>query len=148
MAGLRPYSIGIPSDERADQKAKQGAESTQPEAPLTLRRAKSIISTYIDKYTGPKNEFWKAMGETLTTVSPIPKPLERAESVAHFRLTTGHGFLGVYLHWLGVACSLCGHARMEGEHLLRCTGHPTDDIVSGYWEARRQMVKKSSTSVA
>ncbi|GFW01866.1 hypothetical protein TNCV_3028371 [Trichonephila clavipes] len=36
---------------RTDQKAKQGAKSSQPEVPLTLRQAKSIISTYIDKYT-------------------------------------------------------------------------------------------------
>ncbi|GFY15419.1 reverse transcriptase [Trichonephila clavipes] len=45
-----PSHVGIPSNERANKKAKQGVESTQPEAPLTLRRAKSIISTLIDKY--------------------------------------------------------------------------------------------------
>ncbi|GFT06770.1 reverse transcriptase [Trichonephila clavipes] len=70
--------------------------------------------------------------------------LERSEAVARFRLTTGHDFLGVYLHWLGVnanqAYPLCGHARMDGDHLLQCTGldeYPIDDIVSRYWEARR-----------
>ncbi|GFT63319.1 hypothetical protein TNCV_3646911 [Trichonephila clavipes] len=35
-----------------------------------------------------------------------------SEAVARFRLTTGHDFWGVYLHWLGVAvneaCPLFG----------------------------------------
>ncbi|GFU39540.1 reverse transcriptase [Trichonephila clavipes] len=75
--------------------------------------------------------------ETLATVGPIPRHLERAETVAHFSLTTGHDFLGVYLHWLGVAaneaCPTCGHARIDDDHLLQCTGldeYPADDIVS------------------
>ncbi|GFW29968.1 reverse transcriptase [Trichonephila clavipes] len=41
--------VGIPDNERIDQKAKQGAESSQPEVPSSLRRAKSRITTYIDK---------------------------------------------------------------------------------------------------
>ncbi|GFU18691.1 reverse transcriptase [Trichonephila clavipes] len=41
-----PSHVGIPGNERADQKAKQGAESSQPEVSLTLRRAK-IISTHM-----------------------------------------------------------------------------------------------------
>ncbi|GFU15775.1 amine oxidase A [Trichonephila clavipes] len=41
--------VGIPGNGRVDQKAKPGAESTQLEVSLTLRRAKSVISTYIDK---------------------------------------------------------------------------------------------------
>ncbi|GFW33715.1 hypothetical protein TNCV_773301, partial [Trichonephila clavipes] len=48
--------------------------------------------------------------------------LERAEAVAGFHLTTRHYFLEVYLHWLGLAanetCPLCGHARMDGDHLF------------------------------
>ncbi|GFV88051.1 hypothetical protein TNCV_3242011 [Trichonephila clavipes] len=55
MAGLRPYrgsQVMLESgNERANQKAKQGAKSTQSEVLLTLRRAKSLISTYISKYT-------------------------------------------------------------------------------------------------
>ncbi|GFV24803.1 hypothetical protein TNCV_882711 [Trichonephila clavipes] len=43
--------------------------------------------------------------ETLATVGPIPRHLERAEAVAHFHLTTEHGFLGVYLYWLGMAAN-------------------------------------------
>ncbi|GFX67640.1 reverse transcriptase [Trichonephila clavipes] len=80
--------------------------------------------------------------ETLATVGPIQRNVERAEAVAPFCLTTGHGILGVYVHWLGVAandaCPLCGHARMDGDHLLQCTvldEYATDDIVSRYWEA-------------
>ncbi|GFV02350.1 hypothetical protein TNCV_1022781 [Trichonephila clavipes] len=40
--------VGIPGNDTADQRAKKGAESTQPEIPLILERAKSIISTHID----------------------------------------------------------------------------------------------------
>ncbi|GFU66975.1 reverse transcriptase [Trichonephila clavipes] len=92
--------------------------------------------------------------DTLATVGPILRHLERAEAVARFRLTTGHDFWGVYLHWLGVAANeaypLCGHARMNDNHLLQCTGlyeYPTADINSLYWEVRRQMVKKPSTGI-
>ncbi|GFW98887.1 reverse transcriptase [Trichonephila clavipes] len=105
-------------------KTKQGAESFQPEVPLILRSARSIISTSIDKYT-IANQKTKNLGkpwETLATVGSIPKHMERAEAVDRFRLTTGHEFLGVYLHWLGLAaneaCPICGHARMDGDHLL------------------------------
>ncbi|GFX60385.1 reverse transcriptase [Trichonephila clavipes] len=77
------------------------------------------------------------------------------EAAARFLLTTGHDFLGVYLPplaWRGCyeACPLCGHARMYGDYLLQCTElveYPADDMVSRYWEARRQMVKKPSTDV-
>ncbi|GFW60500.1 hypothetical protein TNCV_568481 [Trichonephila clavipes] len=40
-----------PAKREPNKKAKQGAESSQPEVPLSLRRAKSVISTYIDKCT-------------------------------------------------------------------------------------------------
>ncbi|GFX21132.1 transposable element Tcb1 transposase [Trichonephila clavipes] len=144
-----PSHIGIPSNERADQKAKQGAESTQPEVPLTLRRAKNTNSTHIDKYTAmtQKRKSFGKPWETLTTLGPIPRHLEGAEAVARFLLTTRQDFLGVYLHWLRVAanktCPLCGHARMDSDHLPKCTGlaeYPADDIISRYWEARCQMV--------
>ncbi|GFU48868.1 reverse transcriptase [Trichonephila clavipes] len=100
----------------------------------------------------PKTKSFGNPWETLATVGPIPKHLERVEAVALFRLTTGHDFLGVYLHSLGMAANeaylLCGHARMDGVHLLQCTeldGYLADDIVSRYWEHRCQMVKKPST---
>ncbi|GFU55912.1 hypothetical protein TNCV_3971691 [Trichonephila clavipes] len=68
---------------------------------------------------------------------PIPRLLERAEVVAHFRLTTGYDFLEVYLHCLRLAVDfaypLCGHA--------------TDNIVSQYWKTRRKIVKMPSTGV-
>ncbi|GFX65039.1 reverse transcriptase [Trichonephila clavipes] len=100
-----------------------------------------------------KTSFGKAW-ETLATVGPIPRHLERSEAVACFRLTTGHDFLGVYLHWLAVdtneVCPICGHARKDGVHLLQRSGfdeYPADDIVSRYWETGRQVVKKPSTDV-
>ncbi|GFV15834.1 reverse transcriptase [Trichonephila clavipes] len=93
---------------------------------------------------------WK----TLVTVGPFPRHLERAEAIARFRLTTGHDFWGVYLHWLGMvfdeACPLCSHVRMHGDHLLQRIGldeYPIDDIVSRYWESCRQMIKKPSLGV-
>ncbi|GFW63144.1 reverse transcriptase [Trichonephila clavipes] len=68
------------------------------------------------------NSFGKTW-KTLTTVGSIPRHLERTKAVARFRLTTGHDFLGVYIHWLDLAadeaCSLCSHARMDG---VQCTG--------------------------
>ncbi|GFT60103.1 reverse transcriptase [Trichonephila clavipes] len=77
----------------------------------------------------PKNQkLWK----TLATVGPNPRYLESAEVVAHFRLTTGHDPLGVYLHWLGVAakeaCSLCGHAGKDGDHLLQTSSVSTGKL--------------------
>ncbi|GFW76980.1 hypothetical protein TNCV_2593601 [Trichonephila clavipes] len=45
------HSRGSPLFMRADQKAKRRTESSQPEVLLTLRRAKNMISTYIDKCT-------------------------------------------------------------------------------------------------
>ncbi|GFV86001.1 hypothetical protein TNCV_203811 [Trichonephila clavipes] len=49
------------------------------------------------------------------------------------------------------ACPLVGYTRMDGEHLLQCTGlnveHSPDDVVSLYWEARSQMDKKPTTSI-
>ena len=114
-----------------------------------------MIITYVNKssLTAQRDESLGKRWETLATVGPIPRHLERAEAVARFRLTTGHDFLGVYLHWLGLAadevCPLGGHARMDGDHLKHCVAlnqHPTDDIVSRYWEARRQMVERPRTS--
>ncbi|GFT24734.1 reverse transcriptase [Trichonephila clavipes] len=65
-----------------------------------------------------------------------------------------HDFLGVYFHLFDLAaneaCQICVHARMDVDHLFQCTGldeYPADDIVSRYWEARRQRVKKPSTGV-
>ncbi|GFU94724.1 hypothetical protein TNCV_3386131 [Trichonephila clavipes] len=57
QAAILALSMGLKSCwdprkcEAAAQKAKQGTKSTQPEVPLTLKRAKNIISIYIDKYT-------------------------------------------------------------------------------------------------
>ncbi|GFY28821.1 hypothetical protein TNCV_4719551 [Trichonephila clavipes] len=73
-----------------------------------------------------------------------PRHLERAELVAHFRLTTWHDFweyTSTGLVWL-LTRSIHSAARMDGDHLLQCTGldeNPADAIVSRYWEARRQM---------
>ncbi|GFX32112.1 reverse transcriptase [Trichonephila clavipes] len=112
-----PSHFAIPGNERANQKAKQGAESSQPEISLTIRRTKSIISTCIDKYTAvtpPKNKSFGKPWETLATVDPIPRHMERAEAIARFYLIAGgHDFFGVYLYWL--AWLLTRPSRFTGE---------------------------------
>ncbi|GFW41610.1 reverse transcriptase [Trichonephila clavipes] len=149
------HSIAVlnwqPCNERANRKVNQRAESPQQVVSLTLRRAKSIISTRIDKYTA-MTQNTKRLGkpwETLAAVDPIPRRLERAEDVTSFRLTSEHDF-----YWFGLAadeaCPLCGHSRMDDEHLFQCSGldeYPTDDVVSRYWEARHQIVKTPRTDI-
>ncbi|GFY16502.1 reverse transcriptase [Trichonephila clavipes] len=151
-----PSHVRIQGNEKADQKAKQGVESSQLEVTLTLRRAKSPIFTYIDKCSAmiQKTKSFGKSWETQVTVEPTLRHQKRAEAVACFRLTNGDDFLGVYIHPLGLAAdeafSLSGHARMNGDHLLQCTGldeYPNDNVVSWYWEADHQMVKKPSTSI-
>ncbi|GFT95806.1 reverse transcriptase [Trichonephila clavipes] len=109
----------------------------------------------------PKNDF--STGKRIqTTVTEKAKSLGKSnpESPGEIRgfcpllTTTGCDFMGVYLHWPGLAadeaCPFCSHARMDGMHLLQSTGldeYPTDDIVSRYWKARRQMVKKPSMDI-
>ncbi|GFU98424.1 uncharacterized protein TNCV_3652551 [Trichonephila clavipes] len=102
FSSYREANIDHNDNEKAEQKAKQGAESTQLEVVLTLRKSKSNISTHINKYitmTQKRKSFGKPW-ETLATLDTIPRHLGRAEAVACFRLTTGHDFLGVYIHWL------------------------------------------------
>ncbi|GFW04947.1 hypothetical protein TNCV_4881821 [Trichonephila clavipes] len=66
-----------------------------------------------------------------------PDAPDRAHAAIRFRITTGHVFLGVYLHWLDLAADeiypMCGYVRVDGVHLLQCTGldeYPIDNIVS------------------
>ncbi|GFX56653.1 uncharacterized protein TNCV_494011 [Trichonephila clavipes] len=82
--------VGIPGNERADQKVKQGAESSQLKVPLILRRSKSIIFIYIDKHTvvTPK---YKSLGkpwESMAIVGLISRHLEKAE--ANYPLSPNH----------------------------------------------------------
>ncbi|GFX87941.1 uncharacterized protein TNCV_4374061 [Trichonephila clavipes] len=74
--------VGIPSNERADQKDKQVAVSSQPEVPLTLRRAKSLITTCFDKCTSTAEETksLRKPWETLAIVGHIPKFPEKNDA--------------------------------------------------------------------
>ncbi|GFW15457.1 hypothetical protein TNCV_4655971 [Trichonephila clavipes] len=70
----------------------------------------------------PKNqEPWKAKGN-LGHCGPYPEAPEESQDHS---LATGHDFLRVYLHWLGLAtdeaCPLSHYARMDGDHLLQYT---------------------------
>ncbi|GFX85938.1 reverse transcriptase [Trichonephila clavipes] len=125
----------------------QSINQLEFQVPLTFRRANLIISTYIHKYTDLTQTFrsFRKPWKTLATVDPTGE----SRGFCRFGLTTRHDILDIYLHRLGVAannaCPICGHARKDGELLLQCTGlaeYPAHDIVSRYWEARRQMFKK------
>ncbi|GFT68269.1 reverse transcriptase [Trichonephila clavipes] len=108
-----------------------------------LQGPKCIIFTCIVKCTSMTHNS-KSLGkswETLAAVGPIQRHLWRTETVDLFRLTTGHDFLGVYLHCLDLAAEeaylLCGHTRIDDDHLIQSTGleFPTNDVVSRFWEA-------------
>ncbi|GFY01720.1 hypothetical protein TNCV_1467121 [Trichonephila clavipes] len=97
----------------------------------------------------PANEVLKSHGNS-GHCGPNPKSHgESAEAVAFFRLTTGHDFLEVYLHWLGVAANEAGTLCDHAEWIATTFSIALDsmNIVSPYWEARRQMVKRSSMGV-
>jgi len=147
--------VGIYGNERADAKAKQGVESKQPNVPFTLNRAKNLIDVSINNATRRTLKIM-SMGkkwENPATRGPIPRDLERAEAVAHFRLTTGHDYLQAYLHQIGLAgddiCPLCNLGRMDGDHLSVCSAltFPIEDTTGRYWEARRLMVEEPRTGV-
>ncbi|GFV05409.1 reverse transcriptase [Trichonephila clavipes] len=95
----------VPGNQRVDQKAKQGAESSQVKVSLTLRRAKSMINTCIDKCT-------VMIQKTKSLVMPwrnpghcgsFPEASGESRGRSRFRLTTRHYFLEVYLYCLGLA---------------------------------------------
>ncbi|GFX00207.1 hypothetical protein TNCV_296961 [Trichonephila clavipes] len=89
--------------------------------------------------------------ETLATVGPIPKHLERAEAVARFFLTTGYDFLGVYLNRLGEAAneaaSGTAHSAAVPEWMESVVKAPRSEevfdprsgerVVSLYWSGDR-----------
>ncbi|GFU13011.1 hypothetical protein TNCV_1457361 [Trichonephila clavipes] len=88
---------------------------------LDPQKSKYIIITYIGKCT-VRTQNTKSLGESLKTHAS-EGPIPRPA---------------------------CTQARMEGGHLLQCTGldeYPTDDVDSRYWKARYQMVKKLSMGV-
>ncbi|GFV30448.1 hypothetical protein TNCV_99231 [Trichonephila clavipes] len=69
---------------------------------------------------------WPASVSHTTHIEPVIHfHPNRCHPFARFRLTTGHDFLGVRLHWLdlaaGEALPFCDHARMDGDHLLQYT---------------------------
>ncbi|GFY14259.1 hypothetical protein TNCV_3614481 [Trichonephila clavipes] len=107
MAGLKPYSgsqfmLESLAMREPTKKPNREPSHSNRKSPLTLRRTKSTIYTFIDNYTIVTQKT-KSLGkpwETLATVGLISRHLERAEAVAHLCLTTGHDFLGVYLNWL------------------------------------------------
>ncbi|GFV54059.1 hypothetical protein TNCV_1071821 [Trichonephila clavipes] len=76
------------------------------------------------------------MGNTGPRRSSSTAPGENRCCCLRFHLTTGHDFLGVYLHRISLAvdeaCPFCRYARMYGDHTCY-TGldeYPTADVVS------------------
>ncbi|GFY28801.1 hypothetical protein TNCV_4719371 [Trichonephila clavipes] len=92
-------------------------------------------------YLNPIEHLWDYLGRQFAALSPPPRSLGELEQSVLRYTSTG-------LAWL-LTRPTHSAARMDSDHLLQCTGldeYPADDIVSRYWEARRQMVKKPSTS--
>ncbi|GFU52255.1 uncharacterized protein TNCV_3052761 [Trichonephila clavipes] len=109
-----------PGHEKVDQKAKQGAESSELEVPLTLRRAKSMMTIYIDKRNAStqKTKSFVQPWETLVSVGLSQGPCTLSPN------HTGHDFMGVHFHWIIVLAAdevypLCSHARLDGDHQLQ-----------------------------
>ena len=72
----------------------------------------------------------------------------RMESVANFRLKTGHDFLAEHLNRIGILttseCQICKAGNMNAEHLLICSGLDPESQISGdfskpHWSARNMM---------
>ncbi|GFX64601.1 reverse transcriptase [Trichonephila clavipes] len=136
-AGLAPAKVIFFIDSQAAILAL--SSNTPNDCPNTIQYQTKIVELIPYGWTVALQWVPSHVG-TLTTVDPIPKHLERGEAFAQFCLTTGPDFLEVYLHWLGVVANVASPifspARMDGDHLLQCTGfdkYPTDDIVSQYW---------------
>ncbi|GFW38708.1 hypothetical protein TNCV_3880751 [Trichonephila clavipes] len=88
-----------------------------------------VDSTFRPYCSGSINEY-----QTMTSAYAPQRPMleERAEAIAHFRLTTKHDFLGVYLQWLGLAsdkvCMGCGSPMVKvsdnGRHVMSSSPVP------------------------
>ncbi|GFT82860.1 reverse transcriptase [Trichonephila clavipes] len=133
-----PIHVGIFGDERPNQKVNHGAKLSKPEVPLTLRRAKNIISTYIDKCTvviQKNQDHLKAMGNPDLCES-YPEAPRESRSCFRFCLTRDMT-LWDFMTFTGLApneaCQHCGHARKDGDHVFQWTGlneYLTDNIKS------------------
>ncbi|GIY55869.1 reverse transcriptase [Caerostris darwini] len=86
-----PSHGGVPGNERVDVMAKRGAESNQPEFPITFKTICNHITATIDNFHSKSfkdfsgNKRWKC----LAAEDCIPMYLECVEAIANFRLTTG-----------------------------------------------------------
>ena len=125
-----PGHTNIEGNDIADKLAKQGANSDQPQKPITLQTAKLIIK---QNYKEEWMNMW-ARGttgravynhmSTTKTKDPI-RSLQRKEQCAIFRLRTQHVPLNSHLNRINPEhaplCELCDNPNETVEHLLfRC----------------------------
>ncbi|GFY14407.1 hypothetical protein TNCV_1021721 [Trichonephila clavipes] len=92
---LVPSQAGTPGNERVVQKAKQRPESSQPEVPLTVKIAKSMITSYIDESTAStrkQQEPWKVKGNP-GLLRSYPEAPGKNRNHCLFRLTTEYDLL-------------------------------------------------------
>ncbi|GIY53832.1 reverse transcriptase [Caerostris darwini] len=135
--------MGIPDDEKADIMPKNGAEFNQTEFPLTLRTECNYIIATIDNLTSKNlkdlsgNKRWKCR----TTGARILMHLKRAETVARYRLTTGHDYLQAHLHLIGLVSDRIYPLCLIGDQMWNCTDliDVPEDITARYCEAGRRM---------
>lgn len=143
-----PSHIGIEGNEKADYLAKKGtkiyapAKNSIPFLSIKLlikSRFKAERLEYLQKIS--KGKKWESLLQNTYLQS------SRKETVAAFRLITGHDCLAQHLHRMNIMrspnCMLCNsNTAMNFEHLRKCSAlqrlwNGTDGQI--YWEARRQM---------
>ena len=139
-----PSHCGITGNERADELAKRGTEIMQTAMRKTpYYTAATIIRNAINNEhhksitNRTQSSTWK---DKLITVPDWP----RRESVAKFRMSTGHDCLAGHLHRFGIyespLCNLCNQNHiMDAEHLMNCPALRKPTSWERYWEARDQL---------
>ena len=122
-----PSHCEIPGNERADTLAKKGAQSEQPNIPVSLATAKQIIKAN-NKIERLNN--WALCGKGRSMFAHMPTPnkkdpnntLKREDQVTIFRLRTQHIPLNAHLNRIKAdhapTCPLCDHPQETVKHFL------------------------------
>ncbi|KAF6212090.1 hypothetical protein GE061_012610 [Apolygus lucorum] len=141
---------------RADALSKRGSLLPQPDAPLPYSTAKRLVDAKKQSIAREGHEK-AAAGKQWDTLlnNSIPKTLPRRQSVACFRIQSGHDFLAKHLNRICIydspICTLCLIEDMTSQHLDTCPA--LQDIseqigddgtiwyrkANTYWAARERM---------
>ena len=109
-----PSHCEIPGNERADALAKKGAQSEQPNIPVSLATAKQIIKAN-NKIERLNNWAFCGKGRSMFAHMPTPNKkdpnntLKREDQVTIFRLRTQHIPLNAHLNRIKAAMLLHAH---------------------------------------